>query len=171
MSNSKRHLPVTLVLLFDRDKDQILLGLKKRGFGKNKWNGFGGKLVPGETVLQAAMREMEEESGVLVEESDMIKCALLKLENQNEVLEIHVFKAYNWRGNPIETEEMAPKWFSTKSIPYEDMWQEIRIWLPQVLAGKAIIFHALFETNTPELMVDDNWAVMTDYELEVVDFI
>jgi len=171
MSDPKRRLPVTLVLLFNRDKDQILLGLKKRGFGKDKWNGFGGKLEPGETILQASRREMEEESGILLEESDMINCALLNLENQNEVLEIHVFKAYKWRGTPIETEEMAPKWFSTKSIPYDDMWQEIQIWLPQVLDGKTIMFRALFETNTKELMVDDNWAVMMNHDLQVVDSI
>ena len=41
----------TLVLI--RDSDRILLGLKKRGFGKGRWNGFGGKV---ETILQAAHR-------------------------------------------------------------------------------------------------------------------
>lgn len=34
----------------------ILLGLKKRGFGVGKWNGFGGKVEPGETIPQAAAR-------------------------------------------------------------------------------------------------------------------
>ena len=44
----------TLVLI--RDSDRILLGLKKRGFGKGRWNGFGGKVETGETILQAAHR-------------------------------------------------------------------------------------------------------------------
>ena len=43
---------------------QLLLGRKKRGFGEGKWNGFGGKLEPGETVEEAAVRELQEESGV-----------------------------------------------------------------------------------------------------------
>ena len=43
---------------------RLLLGLKKRGFGQGKWNGFGGKLDEGETPRQAAIREMKEESDV-----------------------------------------------------------------------------------------------------------
>lgn len=45
-----------LTLVFIRTSDCILLGLKKRGFGKGKWNGFGGKVEPGETITQGAMR-------------------------------------------------------------------------------------------------------------------
>jgi 8-oxo-dGTP diphosphatase/2-hydroxy-dATP diphosphatase len=37
-------------------KSEILLGLKKRGFGEGKWNGFGGKIESGESVIQAAIR-------------------------------------------------------------------------------------------------------------------
>jgi hypothetical protein len=32
----------SLVLVIDLEQDKILLGLKKRGFGVGKWNGFGG---------------------------------------------------------------------------------------------------------------------------------
>ena len=39
----------------------MLLGMKKRGFGTGKWNGFGGKVEVGETVADAAQRELEEE--------------------------------------------------------------------------------------------------------------
>jgi len=38
--------------------------MKKRGFGAHLWNGFGGKVDPNETITAAAIREMEEESGV-----------------------------------------------------------------------------------------------------------
>ena len=36
-----------LSLVYVRRGTQILLGLKKRGFGQGKWNGFGGKLEEG----------------------------------------------------------------------------------------------------------------------------
>ena len=47
---------LTLVLVRDVPQRRILLGMKKRGFGAGKWNGFGGKLEPGESVQEAAKR-------------------------------------------------------------------------------------------------------------------
>lgn len=44
--------------------DQVLLALKKRGFGEGKWNGVGGKVKDGETIEQTAIRETQEEIGV-----------------------------------------------------------------------------------------------------------
>ena len=45
---------LTLVLI--REASRILLGMKKRGFGVNRWNGFGGKVEAGETIAQGAKR-------------------------------------------------------------------------------------------------------------------
>ena len=33
-----------LTLVFLRNGSKVLLGMKKRGFGVGKWNGFGGKV-------------------------------------------------------------------------------------------------------------------------------
>lgn len=35
---------------------EILLGMKKRGFGMGKWNGFGGKIEGDETTEEGARR-------------------------------------------------------------------------------------------------------------------
>lgn len=58
-------------LVFLRNDTHILLGLKKRGFGVNKWNGFGGKVEPNETIIDAAIRELQEECCVFVEKSNL----------------------------------------------------------------------------------------------------
>ena len=51
---------VTNVLTFrDEKRDELLLGMKLRDFGKGYWNGFGGKVDPGETIEEAAVREFE----------------------------------------------------------------------------------------------------------------
>ncbi|XP_044836569.1 7,8-dihydro-8-oxoguanine triphosphatase isoform X3 [Mauremys mutica] len=42
----------TLVLVVQ--PQQVLLGMKKRGFGAGRWNGFGGKVQVDETIEQAA---------------------------------------------------------------------------------------------------------------------
>lgn len=46
----------TCVFVLDEENDRILLGYKKRGLLEKKWNGFGGKVEPGETILAAAER-------------------------------------------------------------------------------------------------------------------
>jgi mutator protein MutT len=132
----------TLLLIVDNDK--ILLGMKKRGFGQGKWNGFGGKLNDGETIEDAVVREMEEESGVIVKKEKLEKVAELNFTFPNVVKEkefdqlVHVFVVREWGGEPSESEEMLPKWFSTNELPFENMWNDDAIWLPKILAGEKL---------------------------------
>ena len=130
----EKHL--TLCIMYR--EDQVLLGFKKRGFGKNRWNGFGGKVEPGETVKQAAQREVEEEIKVvpqLMKERGILK---FTFEGEDEVLIGHLFSAYSFVGSPQETEEMRPQWFDRTEIPYDEMWPDDRFWLPQFLSGKSV---------------------------------
>ena len=63
-------------LLRERDGGpEVLLALKKQGFGQGKWNGIGGKVDAGERVQEAARREVAEEIGVEV--GPLEKVALL----------------------------------------------------------------------------------------------
>jgi len=99
----------TLVFL-TRD-NQILLGLKKRGFAQGKLNGFGGKIEAGETVQAAAARELREECGVEVDVTDLTRVARLEFffpakPEWDQV--VHAFLVECWRGEPRETDEMLP---------------------------------------------------------------
>ena len=53
----KKQLTLVAVL----KENNILLGMKKRGFGEGRWNGFGGKVETGETIEEGAKRELKEE--------------------------------------------------------------------------------------------------------------
>ncbi len=126
--------PTTLVLLYN--DQQILLGMKKRGFATGKWNGYGGKLADGETPEQGALRELEEESGIKLNNLEKRGVFTFIYEEVGETWQTHVFAVPGFTGNAIETEEMRPQWFNHKDIPFADMWADDKFWMPLLLAGK-----------------------------------
>jgi len=114
------------------------LGYKKRGFGAKQWNGFGGKVEAGETIITASRRELREEAGIQAE--SLIKVAEIEFNFVAEAtnLLVHVFLTDKFTGQIRESEEMKPAWFDLEQIPYEEMWPDDKYWLPLVLAGQKI---------------------------------
>lgn len=49
------------------------VGQKRRGFGEGLYNGFGGKVEKGEHVIEAAVRELQEECGLVADKDEMWK--------------------------------------------------------------------------------------------------
>jgi 8-oxo-dGTP diphosphatase/2-hydroxy-dATP diphosphatase len=125
-----------LTLTIIHQDSQILLGMKKRGFGAGRWNGFGGKVEPGETIAEAAARELFEESNVVADDLLDIGTLIFKFIDETPDLEVHIFRATKFSGEPQETEEMRPQWFKIKDIPYEKMWADDVLWLPLLIDGK-----------------------------------
>ena len=136
-----------VTLLFLRRDGEILLAMKKRRFGAGRWNGVGGKVEPGETYEQAAIRECQEEIGVtpraLRPAGEMHFLDLPDVEHY-----CHIYVATNWGGEPRESEEMAPRWFAETAIPYGTMWPDDVYWLPLLLAGKIFRGSVTVENDT-----------------------
>jgi 8-oxo-dGTP diphosphatase len=123
---------------------RILLIHKKRGLGAGKINGPGGKIEPGETALESAIRETQEEIGVTpleIEERGVLHFQF----TDGYSLHCTVFLARDFAGSLIETEEAVPIWFPTDAIPFGEMWEDDRHWLPQVLAGQRFQAWFLFD--------------------------
>ena len=116
----------------------VLLGLKKRGFGAGKWNGFGGKLDPGESLEESALRELQEECGLTAGIADLHwrGCLTYIYDTKAKAMEVNVFDLDKWDGEPIETDEMAPQWFQHEAVPIDSMWADDDYWLLQFLDGK-----------------------------------
>ena len=125
-----------LTLVLFRRQGEILLAMKKRGFGMGKWNGYGGKLHEGESLEHAAIREVKEESGIQIVESDLKRIGVLDFyftdkEEWNQ--RVHVYMVENFTGEPIETEEMKPKWFKDTEITYPEMWAGDDAWFTYLI--------------------------------------
>ncbi len=98
--------------------------MKKRGFGKVKWNGFGRKPEKGEDIHDAAVRETKEEAELDISRKDIKKIGKLNFNFSAKpgwYQTVHLFMAKTWQGSPKESEEMKPKWFEFKKIPFEKM--------------------------------------------------
>jgi 8-oxo-dGTP diphosphatase len=132
----------TLCIPVDFQGRRILLGMKKQGFGQGKWNGFGGKIEPGESPEKAAVRELWEETGLhamkvrkVAEHIFLFPHTPMEEKWDNCV---HIFLAEEWEGEPEESGEMKPEWFPFSEIPFKSMWQDDSHWLPLVLKGKKV---------------------------------
>ncbi|MDO8429176.1 MAG: 8-oxo-dGTP diphosphatase [Candidatus Daviesbacteria bacterium] len=168
--NIKRDRPTknlrTLCFLIEESK--VWLAMKKRGFGVDKWNGVGGKLEPGEGVREAAIREIYEEIGVKVTNKNLKRSATIDFrfpdepDNKNMNVRVCVYTTKKWEGVPHETEEMAPKTFLFGEIPYDNMWEDDRYWLPLVLQGKKVyaVFNFSRDNNTSK-------EKLTDYKVKI----
>jgi len=146
------NLKKTSLCLLLRD-DQILLAMKKRGFGAGKWNGYGGKPQEGEAIEETAIREMREEIGVGAKLSDLNKVATLRFYFKSTPewnQEVNIFTILTWEGEPLESEEMKPAWFTRSKIPYESMWPDDKYWLPKVLEGKKLTGDFYFNEDGSE---------------------
>ncbi|KAI8984650.1 NUDIX hydrolase domain-like protein [Mycotypha africana] len=124
---------LTLVLTLDEQKEKVLLGMKKRGFGAGKYNGFGGKLEPGETVEEAAIRELWEEAEIKALDLKRVGMIMFTFEKDPVGLEVHIFTTTQYEGKPTETEEMKPEWFDYKDIPFQSMWADDQHWFPYII--------------------------------------
>ncbi len=138
----------------------ILLGYKKRGFGMGKWAGIGGRIENGEGIAEAACREVYEEIGVTISENALQARGVIAFRfphrpSWNQI--VHLFVATEWSGEAGESEEMRPAWYALDALPFAEMWDDARYWLPQLIAGESLHLRITFgeDNATVNTVFDD----------------
>lgn len=132
--------------------DSVLLGLKKRGFGAGRWNGFGGKVENGEDIDGAAMRELREECGLVANKLENFGLIEFSFQGLSDTLVVHFFQTVDFDGEPEESEEMKPQWFSTAEIPFDKMWPDDKYWFPIFLQNKKFKGEFLFDKRGGDIV-------------------
>jgi 8-oxo-dGTP diphosphatase len=139
---------------------EVLLGLKRTGFGKGKVVGIGGHVEPGESAVEAAVREVLEETGVRLQAADLADAGSVRFVFPARPawdMDTRLFTARRWQGEPAETDEIVPGWFRVDTLPVERMWQDADHWLPVVLEGGKV--------NVVVTMHTDNESVASSQSL------
>lgn len=126
---------------------RILLIEKKRGLGAGKINGPGGKIDPGETPLQAVIRETEEELCITPHDPRKLGELWFSMGDIPDIL-CHVYRADNFSGEPTETAEAVPVWSDLQAIPYQRMWEDDSHWLPLLLEDRTFLGKFVFEGDS-----------------------
>ena len=146
-------------ILFIIKDGKILLIEKKRGLGAGKINGPGGKIDAGETPLEAAVRETEEE--LCITPTAPRKLGELQFSMSDcPHIHCHVYRADDYTGTPTETDEAVPVWTAIDAIPYQRMWEDDQHWLPILLKNQSFLGRFVFESDRllwSEVTLDLTW--------------
>jgi len=135
---------IRATLLFVVRHDEVLLIRKQRGLGAGKINGPGGKIDPGETARECAIRETFEELRITatgVDEAGVLRFQFV----DGTAIHCVVFRADGYEGEPTETDEAIPLWCRVDAVPFDRMWPDDELWFAHLLAGRRFEGRCLFD--------------------------
>ena len=159
---------VEAVVVFPmRDDGALLFAKKTMKIGEGCWNGYGGGLEGDESAKAAAVRELEEESGLIAEEKNLEKIGILKAYNHKSdgrvvLADVHFYIARHCTGELRETPEMiTPTWFRPEEIPLNELMPADKLWLPRAFAGERLVVTVHYSPFQKE--------ILEPIQIEVVD--
>lgn len=154
---------IRAVLCYIESDSRYLLLHKASGrFGGGFWNAPGGKIEQAESAEQAVVREVREETGLSVSELKYAGFLEFYFGSGKKTPDwvASVYTTSSFTGNLIESEEGKLRWFSKQSIPYEEMWEDDKHWLPILISGKR--FKGSFEFS-------QDGKKIVDYKVETLN--
>ena len=83
---------LNVVIIYDKKEENILMCKRAKEPYKGKYNLVGGKLEEGETKLQGAYRELQEETGITKKDIKLKHLMNFQYQMQNMELEVYVGK-------------------------------------------------------------------------------
>jgi len=130
-------IPRVLVFPFSQDGKVLLLkGAPEKRIWANLWNGIGGHVEPGEGVLDAAKRELAEESGLTA--ASWNYCGQIMVNTRGQIgIGFFVFRAEELSGELVEGVEGSLKWFALEELPGYPLVEDVPVLIDKAARAKA----------------------------------
>lgn len=150
--------PRTLVFLTREHEVLLLKGAPTKRLWANLYNGIGGHIECGEDALQAASREVHEETGLIVQ--DLHLCGTVTIDTgQNPGILLFVFKGQGPSGELKSSSEGSLEWISLDQLDQVPLVEDLPELLPRVLRYQpqnGLFYGRYFYNAQDELVIQFN---------------
>ena len=145
----------TLVYIRDHGKTLMLHRIKKKNdMHQDKWIALGGKIEPGETPEECALREVKEESGLTI--THLIYKGLITFPKFDEIEDWYgfIFLADQFEGELLaDPKEGRLEWIDNHKVKDLPQWEGDKIFLkwldqPKIFSAKFIYDRGEYKTHS-----------------------
>ena len=117
------------------EKDEKYLMLhrtkKKNDINKDKWLGIGGKFEEGESSEECMIREVKEETGLMLK-NYQLRCIVTYVSTTWETEYMYVFTSNEFEGNLIPCDEGDLQWIDKDKITELNTWEGDKIFVEKI---------------------------------------
>lgn len=121
---------------------------KKNDYHEGKWNGLGGKIEPGESPEECAVREIKEESGLTAKKLKLHGVITFPLFDGKEDWYVFLYSVTGIEGDLIDSPEGELKWIPDEDIFELNLWDGDKIFMRWIYEDK--FFSAKFNYEAGE---------------------
>jgi 8-oxo-dGTP diphosphatase len=157
-----RHSVIPRTLCFLRLGDEVLLlqGAASKRLWAGKWNGIGGHIEIGETPLAGAQREILEETGLCVNNLQLVGVVHVSSPEVNQGIMIFVYMGDAPSRKVFQGVEGTLQWFAIDELPRDLLVEDLPELIPRILeARKGQIVYGLYQP-------DDSGRILFKFDTE-----
>ena len=104
---------------------------KKNDINKDKWLGIGGKFEEGESPEECMIREVKEETGLMLK-NYQLRCIVTYVSTTWETEYMYVFTSNEFEGNLIPCDEGDLQWIDKDKITKLNTWELYKKYIEKI---------------------------------------